>query len=412
MRRGGALPMPAPARPISRAAAAAALLVTACGEGASELSHGAAVRDSAGIRIVESHEPAWGEGEGWVVDSVPEVVIGAVDGAPEYEFGAIRGALRLPDGRIVVGDEMAAEVRFYDPAGRFLHAVGGRGEGPGEFVSMWSPEPFPGDSIWVFDYIQRRVTILDGEGRLGRTVPVTVPGNAWASGLLGDGRFLVYSPGPNMQVPVSTEVLWDSTDVLRYGGPDVPPDTIGRFPLREVRGRSTTGPRTWFFPASISFTTAGGRLYLGWTHRYEIRVLDGDGETLALIRRALDPEPATRAMVEEYRAFQLERMASDPHHPPNEAAVQRLEEAEHRDTLPFFSSIEVDAEGYVWVRDYAMPLMERSTTWSVFHPDGHWLGEVELPPGLEVSRIGRDFVLGTAEDELGVSYVHLHQLRR
>ena len=41
----------------------------------------------------------------------------------------------------------------------------------------------------------------------------------------------------------------------------------------------------------------------------------------------------------------------------------------------------------------------------VFSPDGHLLGQVEVPAGLQVHEIGDDYLLGVQRDEFDVPYV-------
>ena len=74
------------------------------------------------------------EGDGvWRLTPDPLVTIGVVAGEPEYEFSYVVGALRLAPDTIVVLDDDAGELRFYDGLGNHIRTVGGRGEGPGEF---------------------------------------------------------------------------------------------------------------------------------------------------------------------------------------------------------------------------------------------------------------------------------------
>ena len=40
--------------------------------------------------------------------------------------------------------------------------------------------------------------------------------------------------------------------------------------------------------------------------------------------------------------------------------------------------------------------------WTVFNPEGHILGFVETPAGLDIYEIGEDYILGLATDDLGV----------
>src|SRR5690606_18394752 len=108
------------------AAATAALALTACGA-ADRSGDRVVVRDSAGVRIVENVEPAWCPVDAWRIPDAPVVPIGAVEGEAHEQFFRITGILRLDDGRIVVADDGARELRFYDAAGHFLSSAGRQG---------------------------------------------------------------------------------------------------------------------------------------------------------------------------------------------------------------------------------------------------------------------------------------------
>ena len=72
-----------------------------------------------------------------------------------------------------------------------------------------------------------------------------------------------------------------------------------------------------------------------------------------------------------------------------------------------------DATGHLWVREYDFPREERPVPlWTVFDPDGRVLGFVETPPGLGILEIGEDYILGRAEDDLGVESIQLWPLER
>ncbi len=81
------------------------------------------------------------------------------------------------------------------------------------------------------------------------------------------------------------------------------------------------------------------------------------------------------------------------------------------ETYPAFSVIRADAEGRIWLADYRAPEEERRL-WTVFSPDGHALGRVQTPDGLNVLEIGSDYVIGLIRDDLEVEHVRLHALRR
>jgi hypothetical protein len=90
------------------------------------------VRDSAGVRIVENARPVWAPAEALRLSLSPALVIGTRP-EPSYELSRVAGAARLSDGRIVIADGGSLQLRFFDSQGVFSNAVGGPGEGPGEF---------------------------------------------------------------------------------------------------------------------------------------------------------------------------------------------------------------------------------------------------------------------------------------
>lgn len=139
------------------------LLASACGDAGATRS-AAEVRDSAGIRIVTSARPAWGEGEGWRVSAEPSVSIGVLEGDPDYQLYQALDAARLSDGTIVVANSGTKELRFYDSSGRHIRSVGGEGGGPGEFDGFMFVGVAAGDTIIVWDSSAKRVSRFAAEG--------------------------------------------------------------------------------------------------------------------------------------------------------------------------------------------------------------------------------------------------------
>jgi len=81
------------------------------------------------------------------------------------------------------------------------------------------------------------------------------------------------------------------------------------------------------------------------------------------------------------------------------------------DTLPAYSRFVVDATDHLWVEHYRY-LARDPHLWSIFAPDGTWLGEVEVPGTFDVTDIGRDYVLGVYRDALDEQSVRLYRLIR
>src|SRR5688500_9955104 len=135
------------------------------------------VRDSAGIRIVETLTAPSEVAFRWRLSARPVLQIGIDEGEPEYLFSRIAGAARLSDGRVVVADGASNQVRFYDRTGKFIRAVGRKGAGPGEYEHIRSLKHCVNDSIFAFDiHWQLKVYTLNGE--LARESRIVQPGGS------------------------------------------------------------------------------------------------------------------------------------------------------------------------------------------------------------------------------------------
>ena len=124
------------------------------------------ISDSAGIAIVENHDEGTPAVASWIVDSVPTLAIGREEGPDPYRFDGIDDVTRRPDSTIIVADA-SASIRFFDKHGQFLHAVGRRGAGPGEYRVISMMRHIHGDSLLIWDFGNLRVTVLAPDGKGG-----------------------------------------------------------------------------------------------------------------------------------------------------------------------------------------------------------------------------------------------------
>lgn len=151
----------------------------------------AAVRDSAGIEIVENFgEPS----TVWEIVHPHRVEIGVTVGEAAYQLSGVRAGVRTSDGRIVIADAGSSEVRFFDSEGRFLNSAGKQGGGPGEFEALANIWRIERDSVLAFDSRSARITVLGPDGDYVRDVSLSsVPGIGPRSTIVGvtrDGTLL------------------------------------------------------------------------------------------------------------------------------------------------------------------------------------------------------------------------------
>ena len=98
---------------------------------------GFAIRDSAGIEIVENHFPEYSPERFWRMDMEPEIVLGGSDrwlaGDSAHLIWEVSGLARLEDERIAVLSRGNRQLYLFEPTGELSRVMGREGRGPGEF---------------------------------------------------------------------------------------------------------------------------------------------------------------------------------------------------------------------------------------------------------------------------------------
>lgn len=136
-------------------------LLTACGAGDDRGNGWTTTTDTlaSGAVLVHHTPPDDGIPATWRFD--PELRIGTMDGDGPDTFGRIGDLAVHPDGRIVVLDRQAQEVRVFDPDGRHLETFGRQGGGPGEFLEANGAVFGPDRVLRVPDQQNARMSFLD-----------------------------------------------------------------------------------------------------------------------------------------------------------------------------------------------------------------------------------------------------------
>ena len=285
---------------------AATLLLVACQEGSNQacISAPFTARDSAGVVIATTGECDARRPVGWVVALEPDLELG---GEEEPPFFGARGVRRLQDGTIAVLDGITREVRFFGEGGELQHSLGGRGRGPGEFVSpgiLSRHSPYEGpDSLGVllFDPGLSRLSWVSVGGSIESE---TFPPRGDVGGVVGyvGGRLLTR----RRSTPSSFDPGIDQT------GPEafllVDPWTAAVLTVAEVEV-----PRTFSFfsfgslvalrfPFEVSSAVAVGRdrFWIVGERRSEVWEYDREGQLSRVLRIAESPRKATRRDLDLY----------------------------------------------------------------------------------------------------------------
>jgi hypothetical protein len=382
------------------------------------------VRDSAGVRIVETLRPAWPRGKEWLLASQPALTIGDIEGEDHEVLSLVVGAVRLSDGSIVIGDGSARRIRVYNQAGKHLASFGGPGAGPGEFEVMGLIGRLRGDSIGVWDLYRKRVTIFSKTGQPRTGPPATVsgvivPGIGW----LENGSLIVTSSlTPAEAMSAQPGEARHQQHFIRVR-PDGRTETVlvlrGQEKMVTRSGRNFAAEPVLFGRNSYLATSANAYV-AGESDAFELRRRSWDGRLLTIIRK---PGPARKVTAAELSIAQAEAEKARQRSLKFTAAASRRASATtllrpsnagaelpHRSTHPFFDALLIDATGHIWVRE--PPVGSAPRAWLVFDPSGAWLGAISVPVSLNLTDIGRDYVLGVHRDELGIESVRLYRLDR
>ena len=148
------------------------VLPAAC-EGRQATPEGVVVRDSVGIRIVESGPPSPALLP-WRISDEPRVSIGSAEGDEAELLFRVTDARLLDDGSVLVVNAGTRQVRIYDRSGDLLRSFGREGAGPGEFsrLSGMQVADLSPNSVTLFDSGNGRLQVFGLDGGFGRSIRV------------------------------------------------------------------------------------------------------------------------------------------------------------------------------------------------------------------------------------------------
>lgn len=369
-------------------------------------------RDSAGVRIVDNHEPAWGPGEAWRLGE-PSLDLGGPDAEGSAAFQYVTDAFFSAAGELVVV-ESGGDIHFFDLHGAAIGSAGGSGDGPGEF-RMIAGAGAVGDTIWVYDYSHRRLTYLDLNGEILSVHPLEgEDASLMPVGRLGDGFLLgsTYRPGAAAEAG-RLGLRRDTVEYRVFGRRGERAPAIERGAAREYAVGEEDGRLTMSTPpfARRAHDAVGAGV---WVHgdqtRRAIRVRDAAGTLRAIIRWSGEELEVTEAAVRQ----EIERRIS--HYNEDEAGLRRFfSELPHPDRRPAHGRIHIGPEGRIWV-ETAPGSGENgpfeTPGWHVFESDGRWLGTVEAPGRFRITQVLPDRLIGVWQDVMDVEHVQIRPLIR
>jgi hypothetical protein len=367
-----------------------------------------------------------------------ELSIGSVSGADEYTFGKVFDVAVAKDGLIYVLDRSINSIRMYDAGGKYLRTFARRGQGPGEIQSPGGMRVLPDGRVLVWDTGNRRVNVYTAIGTNLSPWMVPASGGTTVGGHLAvdtAGRVHVLStaisPPTGGSRDIQVKLSWirvrssDGVVIDTIPEPELPPFPE---PFRARNSRGWVQMAMPFAARRIVTLSPLGYFVTGVADRYAFEVR-APGQPIVSVRRTVAPTPVTSRERDEARnRIETAMREVDP--------IWTWGGRDLPTAKPFYSEIEVDADGRIWLtRDKATPPLVRSlssrgrsgagvpsveapdasfvytpTLYDVFEPSGVFIGQVQMPPKVAPKVIRGDLVWAVARDDDDVEFVRRYRI--
>jgi hypothetical protein len=387
------------------------------------------VADSAGVRLVTISGPVEALPE-WGVSEPALTEIGG-DAAPY--IGRVGQVAFVGERGLLVADNLSSQLRVFGADGREVRLLGGKGQGPGEFDRIMQLSTTPGDTVYVFDYPQFRISVFGPDGTLVTTMAVpdaaagrgTFLRNAWA---LGPNRFLLFgnffAPGEGGRPTGAARARTRDALVAVIAGDGTELASSVRFSGGlHLFGMGYIAPSP--FSNHPFVATNGSRILYGSGGTYELVLRDLDLRPLTVIRWSGWEQPLTEAVLEAYRD-QLQSSVEGLRDAPPRAveSFNRMLEDFFRpelrpNILPALGSAMLDEDGRIWVARFQLnedlpsaiagpgEVWRQEDVWHVLDSDGTPISRVRLPPATRLLAVRSDRIVVVTRDDLDVETVRV-----
>lgn len=339
----------------------------------------------------------------WLLEE--QVRIGSTNETGPALFGLVKDLLVLDDGRIVVLDAQAQEIRIFRHDGTHQVTYGGKGGGPGEFENALGMMRTRGGLIYVPDEGNARMTVLHPDRGFVTSYPLKLYryGFVWHGTMRQDDYMLV----PSMSLETRRDLIriyrpdMVQTDsvLLPERAPVDQKDPPGAFAWQAPGGMPRGFTQVPFYPAGNFLMDRTGEVWstAGGDPSYRIALSTLQGDTSLIIQTRRDAVPVAGSERDSAMQGILESLSR--------YGVRRLDASKIPAVKPAVLSLFTDDRGRLWVRTSSPDSLAR---FDVYERTGSLVGTLATPH--KFVRWVRPVVRGdqfyaVVTDELDVPYV-------
>lgn len=310
-----------------------------------------------------------------------------------YGFGHI---VISSKGDIYASDSHLYRVNVFDNSGRFIMALGRKGQGPGEFNEIRSLAIDVKDNLYVSD-AGFRLHVFDGNGKFVRMITINGAANSglFSFGVGTEGQILSevqsYRRPSGLAGPVK---ITHSIDLLSEDGQfqrsvaTFESETPGL--LKTERGY--TQPNNFCDPTLRFKPILPDVFVYGFSSEYVLYIVNSDGNPQKLIK--LERKPSALSKREKDQIVENFRRASAK----RTSVLARINKEDFRFPRykPLFRQIISDDKGRMYVERFLLPFETKTQSrFDVFDSMGRYIYDLTLPSNSPVLHNGRIYLRET-----------------
>jgi hypothetical protein len=278
---------------------------------------------------------------------------------------------------IYISDAKEIGIKVFDPHGKYLHSIGGKGQGPGEFQWIMDFSFLPDERLLVMDFRSLRTSIFDSSGKF-------LESHQWIQNLYLD------------QILLTTNQSFILA-IADFGGPTQERKIVvneydfkGNL-IRSV-GEYVSQKRKVYYDGTINYSvpiphsplsllagdTKNNRIYHCLNSKYLIELYDQTGELIRKIERPYEPVPYTskdkEAFIAQYENHRIEGMK------------KLAREVDFPSVKSIASRLFTDDQGNLWIRtnEHRKEGDKTFTAYDIFNNEGIYDARVwsDLQPAI------------------------------